>query len=211
MNDKYPEHFRTAVASSLNQRGVNIIYNDRVIDNIKEGASSVTTRNGKTLVADLIISTHVGGPNTAFTSSLGPDALDKWGYIVVKPTLQLPGHSNIYAAGDAIAWPEAKNASKIQQQKGVVVANIISAIQGKTPAAVYNGGIELIVVTNGKVFVIRLALALVHNSESSFGFQYSGAGYINILWGITFGAWLSSLIKSRNLAIPMARKTVGLS
>ncbi|KZP31536.1 FAD/NAD(P)-binding domain-containing protein [Athelia psychrophila] len=197
MNDTYPAHFRAAVAAGLTARGISIVYSDRVVGPPKEHehvSGTITTRNGASLDADLVLTTHAGGPNTAFVASLGPGALDARGYIVVAPTLQLPAHPAIYAAGDAIAWPETKAATKVQQQRGVVAANILSAIRRRPPTAVYKGGIELILLTNGKA---------------------GGAGYIDILWGIaltgSLGAWLASVFKSRHLAIPMARKLVGLS
>lgn len=34
---------------------------------------------------------------------------------------------------------------------------------------------------------------------------------MNILWGLTFGNWFARMVKSKELLIPMGRKSVGLS
>lgn len=95
-------------------------------------------------------------PNTAFISSLGPDVLSKRGYIAVKPTLQLSAHPSIYAAGDAIDWPEQKQAAKAGGHAKVVATNILSAIKGTPTTALYKGAPEMILITDGKVRLIRL-------------------------------------------------------
>lgn len=41
--------------------------------------------------------------------------------------------------------------------------------------------------------------------------QAGGAAYFNILWGISFGAWFARMIKSKDLLIGIARKSVGLA
>jgi NADH dehydrogenase FAD-containing subunit len=56
LNKAYPDKFRLALANGLKARDVEIIYND-FIDNVPaEGVVGVTTRNGKTLDADLVVS-----------------------------------------------------------------------------------------------------------------------------------------------------------
>lgn len=58
LNDTYPAKFRTRVASSLTTRGIKIVYGDYVDDFPTEKVSSITTRNGAKLNADLVVSTH---------------------------------------------------------------------------------------------------------------------------------------------------------
>jgi NADH dehydrogenase FAD-containing subunit len=69
----------------------------------------------------------------------------------VEPTLQLPSHPDIYAAGDVIDWAEQKQAAKYTAHAAVVVANILNVVAGQTPVTKYKGSLELIVVTDGKV------------------------------------------------------------
>lgn len=57
LNDAYPDKFRNALAASTKARGVDIILED-FIDDIPTGPiTSVTTRSGKKLDADLLVST----------------------------------------------------------------------------------------------------------------------------------------------------------
>lgn len=172
-NKTYPDKFRKALDTSLRARGVDIIYND-YIDNIPaDGVVGVTTRNGRKLNADLVVSrcgvrcdynkavlnisqfvqvsSQGPRPNTAFISTLGSDTLTDRGYVRVKPTLQLVSHPDIYAAGDIIDWAEQKQAAKTHAHAAVVTANILSNLAGKKSAKEYKGSYELVVITNGKV------------------------------------------------------------
>ena len=56
LNSTYPTKFRKAFESRLKARGVDIIYND-YIENIPSGpVTSITTKKGKTIETDLIVS-----------------------------------------------------------------------------------------------------------------------------------------------------------
>ena len=56
LNKIYPNKLRQALAKGLTARGVEIIYNDYIDDVPDEGVVGVTTRNGKKLDADLVVS-----------------------------------------------------------------------------------------------------------------------------------------------------------
>ncbi|KAF7964765.1 hypothetical protein HWV62_3148 [Athelia sp. TMB] len=208
LNDTYPAKFRKSQAAGLTARGVRLVLNDYVDDFPASGGKSagITTRNGKKLNADLVVSptldmlraalthnfqvaTTGPRPNTAFAQSIGAGVLTKQGFLAVEPTLQLKGHARIYAVGDVIAWAEQKSAAKVGGHAAVVSANILSAIQGKPVAKIYKGAIEMILVTNGKE---------------------GGGAYFGVLWGITLGAWFARMLKSRTLLVPMARGNLGL-
>jgi len=190
VNKTYPDKFRLALDKSLRARGVEIVYNDFVDDVPAEGVVGVTTRNGKKLDADLVVLTTGPRPNTSFISTLGPDALTDRGTVRVNPTLQLVSHPDIYAAGDVIDWAEQKQAAKAGAHAAVIIANILSAVAGKTPTTQYKGSLELIVITNGKA---------------------GGAAYFDVLWGILLGAWFVKMIKGKDLLVPMGRKGAGLA
>jgi len=151
-------------------------------------ATGVTTRNGRRLDADMVVSARGPRPNTGFISTLGPDALTKDGFVRVQPTLQLKGHPNIFAGGDAIDWQEQKQEGKAGKHAGVIAANVLAYVEGK-PLQEYKGSIEMIAVTNGR---------------------NGGQGYIDVLWGIRLGNWLTRMLKSKTLIIPMARAKMGL-
>jgi phytoene dehydrogenase-like protein len=55
-NKTYPGKFRRALAKSLESRGVEIVYNDFIDDVPADGVVGVTTRNGKKLDADVVVS-----------------------------------------------------------------------------------------------------------------------------------------------------------
>jgi NADH dehydrogenase FAD-containing subunit len=189
-NKTYPDKFRKALDTSLRARGVEIVYNDFIDDIPADGVVGVTTRNGKQLDADLVVSTKGPRPNTAFIATLGSDTITDRGFVKVKPTLQLLSHSDIYAAGDVIDWAEQKQAAKTQGHAAVVTANILSDLAGEKPVKEYKGAYELIVITNGKG---------------------GGVAYFDVLWGLMFGNWLARFVKSKDLLVPMFRKSLGQS
>jgi NADH dehydrogenase FAD-containing subunit len=55
LNEAYPDSFRKTVARSIRKRDVNVILDDRVDDMTISDAGIVTTRNGRKLVADLVV------------------------------------------------------------------------------------------------------------------------------------------------------------
>jgi NADH dehydrogenase FAD-containing subunit len=185
LNNTYPDKFRNALERSIRARGVDIILNDYV-DNIPDsGVSRVTTRSGKTIAADLVVSVSrtlptpfqqlTSGqlsnrgprPNTDFVSSLGEDTLTKSGHVKVRRTLQLLSHSDVFAVGDVTDIEEQKQAGKVYAHADVVAANVLSVLEGKEAKSVYKGSIEMIVVTNGKVcLVVALLIVSLTIAES---------------------------------------------
>ncbi|KIM36348.1 hypothetical protein M413DRAFT_31768 [Hebeloma cylindrosporum] len=187
LNDTYPERWRKNVASQFLKRGVKLVLDDFVDDlEIKDG--HITTRGKKTIPADLVVSTRGPRPNTKFVESLGTDVLTSSGYIKVQLTLQLPNHPRVFAGGDAMDWVEQKQAGKAPAHAAVIANNVLSVLGSKKSPIPYKGSMEMVVLTNGKA---------------------SGAGYFGILWGITIGSWLSSLIKSKSLLVGMMQGSLG--
>lgn len=41
--------------------------------------------------------------------------------------------------------------------------------------------------------------------------QNKGAGYIGVLWGLTFGDWVVPMVKGKDLFIPNTRKAFGVA
>lgn len=54
-------------------------------------------------------------------------------------TLAHPRYGNVFVAGDAAGIPTSKTAAAIRMQAPVVTANIVAAMEGRKPAARYNG------------------------------------------------------------------------
>ena len=71
-------------------------------------------------------------PLAVTDSPLGWAKVDKF-------TLQSPDYPNVFALGDAGSTPNSKTGAAIRSQAPVVVANLLSVMNGKTPAATYNG------------------------------------------------------------------------
>ncbi|KAF9026133.1 FAD/NAD(P)-binding domain-containing protein [Hymenopellis radicata] len=188
LNDTYPDKFRRRAEASFVARGVKFVYKDYV-DDFTPVNGSVKTRNGKTLDGDLVVAAWGTRPNTEFLSSLGSDVLDSKGFVKVTPTLQLLNHSEIFALGDITDIKEQKQAAKAQLHAGVVSANILSYIKNGTAPKKYKGAPEMILVTNGKE---------------------DGLAYLGLLWGITLGAWMARMAKSRTLIVPQFRESMGL-
>ncbi|KDR73138.1 hypothetical protein GALMADRAFT_125165 [Galerina marginata CBS 339.88] len=187
LNDAYPVRWRKSASKTYRDRGVNFVFDDYVDDlEIKDG--HITTRAKKSIKADLVVPTRGPRPNTKFVQSLGPNALTSAGYIKVTPTLQVPDHPHIFAGGDVIDWNEQKQAFKAQAHASVIAKNVLSLLNEKSLVP-YKTAFEGVLLTNGK---------------------NGGTAYFGILWGITLGNWLSSLLKSKGLAVDMAKNKLGL-
>ncbi|KZV77413.1 FAD/NAD(P)-binding domain-containing protein [Peniophora sp. CONT] len=187
LNDTYPDKYRAKVEKDLRARKVELVLGDYV-ENLEQ-TGPVKTRSGKEIDADLIIPSVGGRPATEFIASLGADALNERGQVRVKPTLQLQGHADIFAAGDAIEWDEQKMMAKYPKHADVVVANVVSYLKNGSASRSYAGQSELIVLTNG---------------------VKGGSAYFGVGWGIVLGAWMASRVKSKELFIPQIRKGLGV-
>ncbi|KDR73133.1 hypothetical protein GALMADRAFT_142280 [Galerina marginata CBS 339.88] len=189
LNDAYPQYFRKGVAKDIRKRDVEVILNDWV-DNLEiSNASTIETRNGRKLIADLVIPCRGPTPNTSFVT-LVPETLSETRYIRVSSTLQVMKYPRIFAGGDAIEWDEQKQVDKYQKHASVIVTNIVSVLRKKQPSALYHGSFEMISISNGK---------------------NGGSSYWSIFWGPTFGDFISSSRKSKDLSLTWTRRSLGLS
>ncbi|KAJ2932783.1 hypothetical protein H1R20_g4313, partial [Candolleomyces eurysporus] len=193
VNNTYPDRYRDALLRRVRKTGTDVVLGE-YIDSIEPSEDgTITTRSGKHFRADLVIPTRGGRPNTAFISaSLGPNALTSTGHIKVQPTLQLTGHPQIFAGGDAIEWKEQKQAGKAGWHAPIIVKNILNVLtkgaETTEGLVVYKGSPEMIITTVGRS---------------------GGVTYMGFLWGIVFGDWFSRLIKSKGLVIEMSRGNLG--
>ncbi|KAF5381835.1 hypothetical protein D9757_008355 [Collybiopsis confluens] len=171
LNSTYSERYRIGHQQQLESRNITVITGDSLT---KSDASKIfedhftetelVTEKGRKLKVDLVIPTWGARPNTSY---LPPNLLSSTGYVQVLPTLQLPGHPNIFALGDIIDWDEQKSARKAANvQAPKVQANIIEYLQlaeaagessgvvdlaASRKSAKYAGGTEMSIITNGKV------------------------------------------------------------
>ncbi|CCM00990.1 uncharacterized protein FIBRA_03038 [Fibroporia radiculosa] len=190
LNGIYPEKFRKDIERRARGQGIEFVFNDKVDTFPAPGAVGLTTRGGKQFsTADLVIPSFGSRPNTAFVSTLGSDVLAADGSVKVKPTLELQAHAGIFAAGDIVAWDEAKQAAKANAHVSVVAANVLSHLAGAPQTKQYKGSFEIIMIPLGKT---------------------DGAAYANILWGLMFGGWVTRLIKGKSLMVGTVRSDRGL-
>lgn len=160
MNDTYPDRVRNTLLGKVQRLGIHVVLDDSAENLTPSADGTVTLKSGKVLQADLVIPTFGGTPNTDFIkSSLGEGVLTSTKHVKVLPTLQLPGFSNILAAGDVIDWAEQKQAAKAPAHASVVVKNVTALLNGQKPTAEYKGSFELILITLGRVSIITVFFA----------------------------------------------------
>jgi NADH dehydrogenase FAD-containing subunit len=190
LNAAYPEKFRNKAEQDVRARGVKLELRE-YIDNVEIKNGAVMTRSGKSITADLVIPTRGGRPNTALLNTLGEGTLTVTGHVKVTKSFQLPAHKDIFAIGDIVDIQEQKQAAKVKAHADIVAENVLLVL-GERPGELkeYKGSSELIVITNGR---------------------NGGVSYFGILWGLVFGGWLTKMLKSKSLLVPMGRKGVGLT
>jgi len=189
LGDIYPDKFRLDAENRVRRRGVNIIFND-TIDGTPDPNAPLKTSSGVPLHCDLLVLARGGRPNTSLLKYLRPAVLTDRGFIKVSPTLQVDSHPNIFALGDVIDWPEAKQLTKISLgHTSVIVSNIMSYVVGKVPRKVYTKSAEILMISNGR---------------------NGGATYLGLLWGLSFGDYFTRLVKSKDLMVGLVRKSIGL-
>jgi NADH dehydrogenase FAD-containing subunit len=189
LNSAYPNKFRKTAQKALAKTGIKLVLEDR-LEQLTPEDGFVTTKNGVKVKADLVVPARGGQPNTSFLQSLDASVLTPRGHVKVLTTLQVDlssGKRNIWALGDIIEWPEQKQIAKGEAHIAVLVANLLSALNGKKPTAEYKTPFEAILVTNG----------------------VGGYGYLPFLWGIQLGDWMSGKMKSRELFIPRLKPSLG--
>ncbi|KAF4596826.1 hypothetical protein EYR40_007485 [Pleurotus pulmonarius] len=159
----------------LVKHNIKFVLNDYLDDVPTNGFTSVKTRSGSTIKADVVFNARGGRPNTEFIKSLGPDVLTPEGLVKVRPTLQLVAYDDIFAGGDILDVNEQKQYAKAVNHANVLAANILASIAGaNAKLKPYKGSSELIVITIGKG---------------------RGVTYLGILWGIVLGDWFVRLVK----------------
>ncbi|KAF8908222.1 hypothetical protein CPB84DRAFT_1674434 [Gymnopilus junonius] len=189
LNDAYPAYFRKDVYKDLRKRDVEVVLND-LVDNLDiTEAGIIQTRNGRKLVADLIVPCRGPKPNTGFVT-LMPGTLSATNHIRVSATLQVMQYPRIFAGGDAIEWDEQKQVTKYDYHASVIASNIATLLKKKQPSALYRGCYEMISISNGK---------------------RGGSSYWSVFWGPTFGNFVSAAMKSKDLFLTWTRKRLGLS
>jgi NADH:ubiquinone reductase (H+-translocating) len=96
----------------------------------------VTLRSGEVIPARTVV--WAAGARAARLAQLLDGPKGSLGRIAVEPTLQLPGHPEVYVIGDAAHWEEEGEplpmvAPAAVQQAGHAARNIVRAVRGDSP------------------------------------------------------------------------------
>jgi NADH dehydrogenase FAD-containing subunit len=189
LNPTYPKSFRDRLSNACKARGIEVITNEYV-DTIPEdnrSTTGVTTRSGKHIDADLVVSTRGGRPNTEFLAGSGITITEQ-GRVKAEDTLQAKGFPNIFIAGDILDFDEQKQLAKYAGHAAVIVPNLLAVLAGQAPPKKYKKQAELILVTLGK---------------------QDGAAYLGFLWGLQFGGWFARMTKAGDLFVGKHRQGMG--
>jgi NADH dehydrogenase FAD-containing subunit len=188
LNKAYPRSWRRTLTKRVRKMGVEVILDD-FVDTLEPVDGQVTTRNGHVVTTDFIVPCRGGRPNTEFVKTIGPGAVVEGEKVKVTPTLQLFKYPRVFAGGDVIDWYEQKQVAKYYTHANIIGRNVVALLEGKYPPAIYTGKYEVMVLTMGKT---------------------GGASYFEALWGLRFGDWFTTVVKSRGLFVGMARTKMGL-
>ncbi|MFC2967469.1 TIGR01244 family sulfur transferase [Acidimangrovimonas pyrenivorans] len=112
----------------------------KVDGNDKVATFRVTEGEQTRLVEKEFDMLHVCPPQTGLDFIRASSLADAAGWVEVDPaTLQHVRHGNVFGLGDACSTPNAKTAAAVRKQAPVVAMNVLSVLDGQTPAAVYDG------------------------------------------------------------------------
>ncbi|KAK2462569.1 hypothetical protein APHAL10511_005412 [Amanita phalloides] len=189
MNDYYPDKWRRVLDRRIRKQGIKLIIND-YIDDLEVENGAVKTRQGQSLVADLVIPCRGGKVNTDFITTLGDNVLWSSSKCVrIDPAFRLFRHKRIFAAGDVIEWEEQKQLIKALNHAEMVAKNVISVARREDPRMIYKGSAEVISLSMGKG---------------------RGATYLSYLWGMEFGDMFTRSWKNKHLVPDGARQRVNV-
>ncbi len=96
---------------------------------------------------------HVVPPQTTPDFVRNSPVADAAGWVEVDPeTLRNPHFGNVFGLGDACSAPNAKTAAAVRKQVPVVAENVLAALDGRGPHALYDGyGSCPLIVERGRV------------------------------------------------------------
>lgn len=168
----------------LEERGVktSLMFNVESIDTEKKEIKSV---EGETLKYDLaiVIPPHKGA-EVIEKSGFG----DEEGWIPTdKYTLNIKGHDDAYAIGDATNVPTSKAGSVADFEAAVVVSRIIDDLQGVKPNKVYDGRTICFLVTGigeGTMLVFDYN-NMPNPPPPSFACYWTKLAYNKLYWSMT--------------------------
>ncbi len=152
-----------ALMKYVDRYGIGLHFNEKLvaIDGTARTATfEVTGPDGeKSERTDPFDMIHVCPPQTALDFVRSSPLANAAGWVDVDgETLQHTGYGNVFSLGDAGSTPNAKTAAAVRKQAPVVAHNVLSALDGKAPTAVYNGyGSCPLTVERGRIVLAEFA------------------------------------------------------
>ncbi len=119
--ERNPAQARQYAQKFLEQKGIQMMFNERVVSFGKKGYA---TDKGNILTTDLTFLCTGIKPNYEYMEKYCSTSLNERQNICVNSFLQVQGYQHIFAAGDITNVPEEKTAQNSEKQAEVVVRNI---------------------------------------------------------------------------------------
>lgn len=191
----YRDRLRDRLQADLRRVGVQVIVNDSVdlpstvsVDGHLSPPTTLTTRGGRRLTADLVFTAYGAAPRN---DALGPltDALDSAGRLRVDPYQRVWGHPTVLAVGDITDVKEPKQAVVAEGHAKIAAATIRSLVAGKEPAKAYR-------VRRAHPIVVPLG-------------PHRGAGQLPVGDGVVIGRRMTRAIKGKDLFVPRYQRLLG--
>ncbi|MGD1900043.1 MAG: NAD(P)/FAD-dependent oxidoreductase [Phormidesmis sp.] len=131
------EKLKKAARKAMRKRGVNLLTGASVTEIQPEQVIYEQDGETRSLPASTIVWTAGTAPNPLIQNLSIPDEhKNRQGKLRVLPTLQLPGHPEVFAAGDCALNPsdDLPDTAQVAYQQGKAIAdNIIALIEDKAP------------------------------------------------------------------------------
>jgi NADH dehydrogenase FAD-containing subunit len=148
--NRFPKKAIKYVTDFLKDRGVRIVYNERVVGH---RAQTFITDQGVEIPADIGFLCTGITPNSGFLKETFPDAIAGNGYVCTNEYLQLSGtviYPNIFVAGDVLDVKEEKMAQGAEYMAKLVSDNIFYMDKGKAPNKYTSPLARPVVISLGK-------------------------------------------------------------
>ena len=136
-----PHYAQALMEQAVKPRGIEVFFKHVLVELRPDAKEAVfkNLENGELVIQpyDMIHAVpSMSAPDFLKNSPLGNEG----GWVDVdKGSLQHVRHSNVFSLGDASSLPTSKTAAAIRAQAPVLVANLLSVMNGGQPVATYDG------------------------------------------------------------------------
>ena len=145
----FSDDFLNTIKNNMDAVGIKYVLGERVELpspfpemglEVRDETAPVVTDKGRKLACDLLVCCVGNRPSPGPFKDFMSSALDEWGFVHVKDTLQVEGFPEIFAVGDCTSRDEPKTAANAQAGAEVAVENMIKLAERKFAAEEDAGG-----------------------------------------------------------------------